>query len=392
LELVEAGEKQLLTHRLAEWFLNFVRAGVDHNLASVFEMLPDLDNIRSVIEAELRDGSHENVAIAGELVGSYRHLWMSTARHLELRQMCKAVQRVLDEGAYPKVAALLATVRVGTDSALRTDLLEAAIEANEKIGDFSAVSAHLARLAFGLAELGRTTEALERASRAEQVLQKVSPSSRVQDYVRSFTSIVFASTGDIPRARRAIAELDRLKAQQDASHAWDYVLQRNSAVAQIDFIAGDYASCSELCRETMYRLASAALDNRLLREIRLTLIESELMLDRVESALEECRKLLLDPVSYVEYLEIFAVELIENIALVAIKREMPEYAAQLLAYSDHGWKRLGYTRPDTKAGIARKAHRLLELALPEGELRRARDAGERLTADEARQLGASVLT
>ena len=167
---------------------------------------------------------------------------------------------------------------------------------------------------------------------------------------------------------------------------------RAETVAEIDFVAGDYASASALCRETMLRLASATSGHPAWRELRLLLIASELMLDRTESAAEECRRLVVDRHAYAQHgFEHFEIELMENIALVAAKRGTPESAAQLLACSDRGWKRLGYTRPLRNALIAKEAHRLLERALPKDELRRALDAGERITADEARELAASAL-
>ena len=393
LELVAGGEEGLVTDRLAEWFLDFVRKCGDHGLASVSPMIPDIDNVRTAIESKLYDGSRQNVAIAGELVGSYRHLWMSTNRQLELRQLCLAVKRLLDEAAYPKVVALVANAMAGTAESLhRTDLLEAAFEANSKIGDFATASAHLAKLAASLQLLDRKKEALEYALRAEEVLQQVSPSHRAQQYARSLTSVVFAWTGDISRARRTIAELDQIKAQQHASDDADYLILRNGSVAEIDFVVGDYASVGALCRETMRRLASALPLHPGWQDIRLLLISSELMLDHTESAAEECRRLVVDGHAYAqrgfEHLEI---ELTENIALVAAKCGMPESAARLLACSDHMWKRLGYTRPVRNALIAEEIRRLLERALPKDKLRQALDAGERMTDDEARQLSASVL-
>jgi len=317
---------------------------------------------------------------------------VSTSRHLELRQLCKAVTRILDQAAYPNVVALLANAMAGTGESLhRTDLLEAAIEANSKAGNLEAVSAHLARLAYNLVYLDRRKEALEAALRAEEVLQQGSPSSRALQYVRSVTACVFAWTGDISRARCTIAELDEITTQQHALDDTHYLLMRNAAVAEIDFVAGDYASVAALCRETMHRLASALPLAPAWRDIRILLVESELMLDRTESAAEECRRLVVDRRAYADHqLQYLDAELMASIALVAAKHGMPESAAQLLAYSEQEWKRLGYTRKVRNTLIVEKAHRLLEPALTEDELRRTRDAGERMTAAEARQLAASV--
>ena len=401
LELAAAGEKDLIAGRLAEWFLHFVRTCGDHThgLASVHAMLPDLDNIRAVIETKLRDGSRENVAVAGELVGSYRWLWMSTHRELELCQLCKAVTHVLDEAAYPNVSALVATAMVWTVTAYSLhgiDILKAAVEANLKVGDFAQVSAHLANLASHLLILDRPKEALECTLRAEEVLQQVSPSSRIQQYVRSKAALVFTRTGDISQARRTIAELDETKTRQGASDDADYLLRRNYAVAEINFVAGDYASASTLCRETIYRAVSVSSLDPVWFSIRFMLIASELMLDRIDSAAEECHRLLVDRLGHVFFedrdLDAPEFELMENIALVAAKRGMSESAARLLASSEHGWTWLGYTSRLTGSGlIAKEAHRLLEHALPKGELHRALDAGERMTTDDARQLVASVL-
>jgi len=393
LELAAAGEGDLVAHRLADWFLHFVRTRSDHGLTSVFEMLADIDNIRTAIETQLRVGSRENVAIAGELVGSYRHLWMSTQRQLELQQLCKAVTRVLDEAAYPNVVAQLANAMAGTPGAcIRTDLFEAAIEANSRIGDFEAVSAHVARQSSNLFFLGRTTEALEHALRAEEILQQVSPSSRAQYFVRSLTALVFVRTGDIVRARQTIADLDQIKAQHHASDDSDYLLMRNWAVTEIDFVAGDYASAGALCRETMRRLASALPLHSVWWEIRLVQIESELMLDHVSSAAKECRRIVVDRHAFTEYgFELIEIEWMDAVALIAVKSRMPESAAQLLACSEQRRKRLGYMRSTKNALIAEEIHRLLEPLLPKDELRRALDAGERMTDGEARQLSSSVL-
>ena len=393
LQLAEAGERDPVAHRLAEWFLHFIRMHSDHGLTSVNAMLPDIDNIRTAIETKIRDGSGEDVAIAGELVGSYRHLWMSTNRQLELRHLCKAVTRLLDEAAYPIVVALLADAMAGTaGSSHRIDLFEAAIEANSKIGNFEAVSPHLARQSSNLFSLGRTTEALECALRAEEVLQQVSPSSRAQHFVRSFTAKVFAPSGDVARARRTIAELDQIKAQQNTADDPDYLLMRNWAVAEIDLIAGDYASAGALCRETMHRLASVLPLHPIWMGIRFLLIESELMLDRIDSAAEECRNIVVDRHIFYRYgFEDSWIELMDNVAVVAAKRGMLESAAQLLAFSGQGRKRLGYMRLVRNALIVEEIQRLLELTVPKDELHRALDAGGRMTADEARQLAASVL-
>ena len=394
LELAGAGERDLVADRLAEWFLHFVRACQDDGITSVFEMLPDIDNIRAAIETKTRDGSQENVAIAGELAGPYRHLWRSANRLLELRQLCMPVVRRLNDAAYPNVAALLANAMVvAMESFHRTDLLEAAIEASLKISDFEAVSAHLAKLAVHHAFLYRTKEGLECALRAEEVLQQASPSSRVQQYVRTVTARIFAEAGDISRARQMIAALDQIKAQQHASDDADYIFLRNYAVAEIEFIVGDYASVRALCRETMHRLASTVPDVRSWLQYRLLLVANELMLDQVDSAAEECRKLVADRHAYArhgsEHLEI---ELMENVALVAVKRGMPERAAQVLACSEQAWKRLGYKPPVRNTLIVEEVHRMLERALPEDELRRALHAGGRMTTDEARQLIASAAT
>jgi len=394
LELAAAGEEEPVAQRLATWFLDFVRTCTDlQGLASVSAMLPDLDNIRAVIEAQVRDRSPEKVAIAAELAGSYRHLWIATNRLVELRQLCMTVKRLLDEAAYPNEAALLANALVGTmgSAILRTDFLEAAIEANAKINDFRAVAAHLANLAARLTYLDHKDEALKCALRAEEALQHVSQSSRVQHYVRAYLAVVFLRTGDIPRARRAIAELDEIKAREQTSNDADYVLLRAETVAEIDFVAGDYASASAICRETMLRLASAPSGHPAWRELRLSLIGSELMLDRTESAAEECFKLVVDRCTYVhDDLEDTDAELVETAALVAGQRGLLKTAAQLVAWSNQAWKRLGLTRPPRYARIAEQAHRLLDHALAEDERRRSRDAGERMTAADALQLAAAA--
>ena len=68
-------------------------------------------------------------------------------------------------------------------------------------------------------------------------------------------------------------------------------------------------------------------------EIRALLIESELMLDHIDSTAEECRRLVIDRHTYHEHgFEYLETESMENVAIVAAKRGMPESAAQLPAW------------------------------------------------------------
>ena len=382
-------------HRLAAWLLEIVREGGSGGLASVFSMLPDLDNIRIAIEAKLRSERDEDIADAAELVGSYRHLWMSTNRQPELRQLCATALSRLDAKVYVTTAALVATAIAGASTSLyEVDALERAIELNEKVGDFAAVSAHRSRLAWNLAVIGRLEEAVETAERAEETLVHVRRSSRAHHFVRTTTAHVFLQNGDVPRARRTIAELDRIQAQEGTAGELDFVIMRACAVAEIDSAEGKFVEAYTLCEETIAKCAEhLSLDPKWIA-LRQMQIENALKLGRIDDAAARCKRYIIDRQQTIDYSvgRHLEADVFQDVADIALRRGNVQDAARLLAYSGVMFESYGYAQRRLRRIDAAELWARLRIELEPDDLASLEREGSGMARKDARELTLAILS
>jgi predicted ATPase/DNA-binding XRE family transcriptional regulator len=391
-ELAEAGDVDATADRLARWLLSSVRPDdnhYSHSMPAVGHMLPELDNIRAAIEAKLRRGTERDIATAGELVGSYRHLWMSTSRRLELRQLCEAVSTHLDEAKFVNVAALLATALAGTTQSFQqTELLERAIELNTEVGDFALVAAHLSRLSYHHMRLGRSAAAMESATRAHDVVQRIPRSHQVHHTVLAQAASVFAEYGEVSKARQAIAELDKIKEEQRSADDPEYQALRSAVLAEIANASGDYASAAELCRAAFDRARLAPPPEWIGLQLRLTWSASVLNLGHVDEAAVQCKQVLLEKLAFADtgFEALDALELVRHLASIAGHRGDFASATRVLSCSDAMYDRWNYRPYLQERRIAENLRALLDAKVDPDELVSLKAEGARMTLKEAREL------
>jgi predicted ATPase/DNA-binding XRE family transcriptional regulator len=387
--LVEADEVEANVDRAARYLLSLVPDPGARD-ESAFLMLADLDNIRVIVEAKLRFGSADDVATAGALVGSYRRLWKSTNRFLEIRRFGELIFAHLDQRTYPEIAAIVASAVAGTGrTSEMPQELERAAALNAHAGDFAAAAAHSSSLALFYVNQGRLDEGLDAAKRAEALLENVPRDHRAQRFVRANTAYVWCEGGDFAKAREVVAELDRLLGEQTSS---ELAAARDAVLAEIECAAGNYANARAICSEVRAKNRHDVTTEFYDLVFMLTAAAIDMKLDDIDSAAERCSEVLDNWEAFENHgIEHLAGELLDLVGAVVAARGDRITAAVLSGAADASFARLDRRRLRMQSVIAADLRASLEHGLQTNELRDLKIKGSQMTSLQARELMDSVL-
>jgi predicted ATPase/DNA-binding CsgD family transcriptional regulator len=169
-KLATAGERERLARRHAEYFREQAQEadrvyGTGPTFAWLADVEMELDNYRAALEWALSVG--RDVVLGASVAGALSPLWSRGGLAVEGRYWIGRAQAVLDESAYPKVAARLwRALSVLFEGKRVHDAANRARALSESVGDVQGVAWALRALGTAHFEMGRLEEAKEAASRA----------------------------------------------------------------------------------------------------------------------------------------------------------------------------------------------------------------------------------
>ncbi|HVN70191.1 MAG TPA: tetratricopeptide repeat protein [Candidatus Binatia bacterium] len=164
-QLRTAGELDATLERHARWMADFSDSQVaesdSYTPEAVATAVRELDNARAALEWSLRPGG--DVVVGARVLGGMRTGWLTTGLAAECRHWCELILAELDQDANPAIAAKVFRAAIaGTAGEGQIALMQRAIVASERAGDWNGVIVLTSRLAARYGERGSYEEA-ERA-------------------------------------------------------------------------------------------------------------------------------------------------------------------------------------------------------------------------------------
>lgn len=388
--LASAGETEANEDRLARYLLSLVRDAPGGDSSSVD--VPDIEDIRAAIEAKLRHGSDDDVALAGTLAGSFRHRFWATGRYADLRRLGELILARLDGRKHPGIAALVGSALLAARQPDQGPLLERAIMLNELAGNHASAAAHLGQIAMFYVKRNQQSEALDAAEKADALLSLVPPNHRAQHFVRSILAFVWSEAGDVAKARQYIQTVDGLLRSREENNDRTALTSRNAALAEIEFASGNYASARTLCIQAAKRLRDGEDQVEYGAQIKLMAAASQLKLNEFDAAQAQCRAVL-DNWHIIERCgsEFLMADVAQNVALIFAARGEGVAAAQLLGCSNALFARFEQVRGFQQRSTHRDLRDVLEREIEPENLSDLEFQGSQMTIAEARDLIYSVL-
>jgi predicted ATPase/transcriptional regulator with XRE-family HTH domain/tetratricopeptide (TPR) repeat protein len=392
--LTDAGETAANEDRLTRYLLGLIPGGEKRDVSTP-QIVPDLDNIRVAVEAMLRRGSPDDVATAGELVGSFRRLWTETGRRLELRRLCETILPRLDVRKFEDIASKLASALVGTThSNDQYDYLQNAIRVNSHVGNYASASAHLSQLAEFHVSRGKMEQAIDAAGQAENLLSRVSRNNRAQWYVRINLAFVWSEHGEYAKARSYVKEIDHLLSEQrDSIELTIDSRARDMLLAEIEFAAGNYELARTICRDTIAKRQSSQ-DSLRQSDLNLmaTHLAAHLKLHDISAAEAVCREMLDSWALFTDFdSENVMFCVIQDAGMISASRGHFVEAAMLLGCADAQLVRYGRTRSIQQRATASDLREVLKHSIEADQLSALELDGSQMTIPEALDLIEALL-
>ena len=302
----------------------------------------ELDNLKSTVEWCLRSNDQRDVALAANIVASYRRLWM--ARLGELRDLAVAILGKLDDRPEnDQLVANLWKVRFNTESTSET-LLAEALPVLQRAGHFDVIAAEQARLASNLTYSESYARAYELVACAALYFEDRPDRRHGLAYTiyASCGAWVFCATGKIERARDMMTALRRSLPMHDLDPGRKINLMNLDA--EIAFLAGDTPLALQISNEAL-TVSSAAppqsLDGKMTR---LNLTKYLVVSGDFDRAARIGTALLASTLTDHETLHhpgVVRFNLIAHLAAVAAHRGEVHLAAMLSGVVDAAYRRQG---------------------------------------------------
>jgi predicted ATPase/DNA-binding XRE family transcriptional regulator len=215
-----AGELDASLEWHARWMADFAdqaQSEADtYKPSAVKTAVRELDNARAALEWSLGPGGE--IVVGARVLAGMRTGWLTTGLGAECRQWCASILERLDEDAYPMLAAKVYRASIAHMVADdRLDLIERAIAASERAGDWNGVALLTSRLAARYGERGR----FEDAERAFERVASIRETRRLEPNA-DWISVLVHRSHFLSRQNR----LDEAAAAIDESIALARELQR----------------------------------------------------------------------------------------------------------------------------------------------------------------------
>ena len=251
-KLAADGERDGMARRHAEYFRDEARAahkrwGHGSVAAWLSDVEAEIDNYRTALEWALTD--QHDAALGGTIAGCLIRLWFDGGLAAEGRYWIDRAQALVDETAYPGVAARLWLGRgVLSDGKSKHDCAERSIPLYRSAGDERGELGALLVLGYSCFQMGRLEQASVATSTALAMARQLGDAVKVASSLNQL-GIIQCDLGDVAAGRRSFTEaLATFKALDNESGFAQVV----SCLAELEFACGQF--------EEALRLASEALE------------------------------------------------------------------------------------------------------------------------------------
>jgi predicted ATPase/transcriptional regulator with XRE-family HTH domain len=343
---------------------------------------PELDDARAAIEWALNSESHDDVVLAGRILGGLRALWIDAELRAEAGSLAQRVLALIDDERFPFVAAQLhrILVQAAPDKAAVLDAIERATPIFERVDDRTALIGAVLRLAWICTKRGEFSETENALTRAFALAHdERSQESEIYMLMLEYRGGAYAHFGRVEQARADFAERRRRRtllgiSDHRADARWE---------ALIAFLSGNPHEAIVLLEQAMAYLedtgASIQADLPLeMAAMYLTVGDHATACELAYSVLESMP---VDPWT--------VVGAIQHLGAVAVRSMQPVTAARLLGFADARYQ----AEHRARSPFEQISHDILVRALREqlepDEMERCAAAGAQLDLQQAADLASA---
>jgi predicted ATPase len=380
-KLIAAGERERLARRHGEYFRDQAqeadrRYGTGSTLAWVADVELELDNYRTALEWGISQGN--DAVLGAAIAGALEQFWYRGGLPIEGRYWIESALERIIVAEKPQIAARLWRALAWLYSGKRTcEAAERAVKLYESGGDGHGAAVTLARLAYGLYQMGRIDEASEALARALPALREYADKVGI---ARCLTQ-----QGGIAYTRGAIAEGRDLYAQALAVYKalgdelGAAVVLGN--LAELEFADGHPEQALRSIGETLeihshrgLDAVSSAIDHNNTAAYRIRLGDIDGARASAGEGLNFARR--------AQAAMMIAIAL-QHFALLMALSGQPQKAARLLGYVEVQLNELGITRETTEKWCYEKLMAALREHLSEAEITKLAADGAAWSEDQA---------
>lgn len=353
-KLTERHEAEAVARKHVSWVLASAR-DVHQRKASPGALLQDMDNIRSAVRFCFASALEDDVVAGADIIGMARHVWYSSDRFFELKQLIDEALNRLDESKYQRTVGVLLGARGPVlPAAQRGQTLGRAIVLLAATGEISGAAALSALQAVAFQRSGQFEAASAALLEAERLLSLCDGGDRERLLIQLEGGWIASEQGHIPEARRRLLEFDRMhKIMLDES----LIPARASLAAEIEAADGNVIGAIAIYCEFM-KLAETS--KRWTTEVSTCMDVHAIcymLLDNVQDAVASAR------ICHSRWREHRAMGqadgFIDAVALIGVARDKCTASARLSAAAD-ALHRFDET---TRTSLARQAHQLTQARL-----------------------------
>ena len=386
--LYEAKEYRSAARRHAEWLgemadRGFLPSGAAE-LNVVQEATRELENVQAALDWCLSSDSDDDAIVAGRILGGMRFLFTASFRRVEFRRLIEQTLCRLDRERNPQIVAALYRGLFQTLSGTEVDdeVLQAATNAFERIGDYAALANMSAGLISVMLDIGEIDKA-EAAARAGHsfVTRGDLEGSHAHTALLLNESEMLAYRGRFDEGRASLMEARRFIEQLGAP---ELDLYRRSWLASLEAGAGNLELATQISLDALQLAAtlpetpSRSFVGGALQE-KLALIYS-LQSDvvRASALIKPPLRMVLDlpHLHYVKWT-------LQIVATIAALRSHPDLAAKLLGFIQSSLA-AARVRPDLLSQLSyNQCLTALRSSRTDAELERLFAEGARLTFAQA---------
>jgi predicted ATPase/DNA-binding XRE family transcriptional regulator len=175
------------------------------------QLIHEMDNVRAAVRFCFSSPLEDDAVTAGDIIGMGRHLWFSSDRFFELKQLTDEALSRIDESKHQKsVGILLGAMGALLPAAQRSEVQGRAVTILTAIGEISGASALSALQAVSLQRSGQYEAAKAALRESERLLALCEGAHHEKILLALEGGWMFSEQGNIPEARRHLAQVDRI--------------------------------------------------------------------------------------------------------------------------------------------------------------------------------------